>query len=988
MLAVLAFAATLSWFAYDEYRLAIESEFHALESNARIGEAQVSGLLRNLDQFLNNIAHEQRSLPPAQRQAYDEVLAERKKQFPEIRSLVVIDAQGRVELTATPKLKGFDSSKRDYFVAHLGQVLTPNFYVSRTFKTATGNDIGIAFSIALRDDTQKFQGMVVAGIDPKYFETVLHQVLPQGNGTVATLFNHHGDLIYRAPNPEKFKNVNVATSGIFKAHIAAKQPITRHIGVSVADGHKRIYAIARVGATGISIGASRLFDDVLTPWRRHAVIRLSVFLLVSVILIRLGFIAQRRQREHELAEREILANEQRFRSYFNLPLVGLAITSLEKGWIEVNSRLCEMLGYAREDLVRLTWVDLTHPDDIAADNAEFERIVRGEIEGYSMEKRFIRQDGSTVYAAMAAHCVRKDNGRIDYFVAVVQDISERKSAEDQLRIAAATFESQEGMVVTNAAGTILRVNNAFVASTGYTAADAVGKNPRILKSGRHDAEFYREMWESIGRTGGWQGEIWDKRKDGGIFPKWLTISAVKNDAGVVTHYIGTHYDITERKKAEEKIRELAFFDQLTGLPNRTLLLDRLMQAMTAGVRNGNYGALLFIDLDNFKTLNDTLGHDMGDLLLKQVAQRLTTCVRAEDTVARLGGDEFVVMLSSLGPLESDAAGQTETVGEKILATLNRSYALNGVAYRNTPSIGAALFRGCLASVDDLMKQADLAMYKSKAAGRNALRFFDPDMEAVVMKQAALETDLRTAIDRKQFLLHYQGQVAAMGRVTGAEALVRWRHPQRGMVSPAEFIPLAEETRLILPLGQWVLETACAQLAAWAMRPKLAHLTIAVNVSAHQFREPDFVDKVVATIARTGANPQRLKLELTESLLVDKVEDIIAKMHALKTEGVGFALDDFGTGYSSLSYLKRLPLDVLKIDQSFVRDLLIDPNDATIARTIVALAQNLGLGVIAEGVETAAQRDCLASSGCEAYQGYFFTRPLPVEAFEAWVLNAR
>jgi diguanylate cyclase (GGDEF)-like protein/PAS domain S-box-containing protein len=550
----------------------------------------------------------------------------------------------------------------------------------------------------------------------------------------------------------------------------------------------------------------------------------------------------------------------------------------------------------------------------------------------------------------------------------------------ELQLAAAAFDTQEAMLITDARGVIVRVNRAFSEITGYSAEEAVGQTPKILQSGRHDADFYRAMWESINRTGGWQGELWDRRKNGEVYPKWLTISAVKDIDGVVTHYVGAHFDISMRKQAEEKIASLAFFDQLTGLPNRTLLLDRLRQGVTASTRNGSYCALLFLDLDKFKALNDTLGHDMGDLLLKQVGERLTGCVRAGDTVARLGGDEFVVMLANLSLNQEDAANQTEIIGEKILAALNRTYQLKDVEYHSTPSIGATVFSGPITEIEAILKQADLAMYKAKEAGRNTLRFFDPNMEIAVMKRAALEHDLRLAITGSQFLLHYQPQLEN-GRLTGSEALVRWRHPERGMVSPADFIPLAEETGLILPLGHWVLESACAQLAQWASRPALAHLTVAVNVSARQFSQPDFVDQVLKALRHAGANPQRLKLELTESLLVDNVEEVIEKMGALKARGVGFSLDDFGTGYSSLSYLKRLPLDQLKIDQSFVRDVLIDPNDAAIAKTIIALARSLGLTVIAEGVETEAQQNFLASSGCHAYQGYFFSRPLPVAGFD-------
>lgn len=566
------------------------------------------------------------------------------------------------------------------------------------------------------------------------------------------------------------------------------------------------------------------------------------------------------------------------------------------------------------------------------------------------------------------------------FVAIYTDITERKKAEEQLRIAATAFESQEGIMVTDARNVILRVNQAFSVSSGYTEDELVGQTPAMLRSGVHSEDFYREMWQSIGQIGVWRGEIWDRRKNGEIYPQWITITAVRRNDGVVTHYIGTHFDMTERKKAEDRINELAFFDQLTGLPNRTLLLDRLKQTMTASSRSDNYGALLFIDLDNFKTLNDTLGHDMGDSLLKQVAQRLTACVRLGDTVARLGGDEFVVILASLSPDQTTAATQTECVGEKIRCALNQMYLLTAGAHHSTASIGVTLFKGELAAIDNLLKQADLAMYKSKSSGRNTLHFFDPHMEFSLKERAALENDLRTALTENQFVLHYQAQVVGHGRLTGAEALVRWQHPRRGMVPPADFIPLAEETGLILPLGLLILESACTELARWSNRPDMAHLTLAVNVSARQFNQPDFVDQILAVLKRTNANPSRLKLELTESLLLHDLQPIIEKMSALKAAGVGFSLDDFGTGYSSLAYLKRLPLDQLKIDKSFVRDVLTDPNDAAIARTIVALAQSLGLTVIAEGVETAAQRDFLSHAGCHAYQGYLFSPPIAVDAF--------
>ncbi len=563
-------------------------------------------------------------------------------------------------------------------------------------------------------------------------------------------------------------------------------------------------------------------------------------------------------------------------------------------------------------------------------------------------------------------------------------LEERKRAQAGLRIAATAFESQQGMFITDPQRVILRVNAAFSEITGYAATEAVGQTPRLFSSGRHDGVFYAEMTARLESVGSWQGEIWNRRKNGEIYPEWLTISVVKDEFGSVANYIAALTDITFRKVAEEEINHLIFYDPLTGLPNRRLLLDRLGHALANSSRSGRYGALLFIDLDNFKDLNDNLGHQIGDRLLQQVGQRLMSCAREGDTVARLGGDEFVVLLEGLSESIEEAAAQAQTIGEHCLVATNEPYLLDDDTYQSTSSIGVALFADQHGTTDELLKWADLAMYQAKAAGRNTLRFFDPDMQSVVTNRALLEADLRGALLKGQFVLYYQTQVVGEGRLTGAEALVRWQHPRRGMVSPAEFIPLAEETGLILPLGQWVLDTACMQLANWATRPEMAHLTIAVNVSARQFHQGDFVALVLAAVERTGANPQRLKLELTESLLVKDVEGTIAKMMELKANGVGFSLDDFGTGYSSLSYLKRLPLEQLKIDQGFVRDILTDSNDAAIAKMIIALGGSMGLGVIAEGVEVEAQREFLCQLGCYAYQGYLFSRPLPLDEFDTFV----
>jgi diguanylate cyclase (GGDEF)-like protein/PAS domain S-box-containing protein len=555
-------------------------------------------------------------------------------------------------------------------------------------------------------------------------------------------------------------------------------------------------------------------------------------------------------------------------------------------------------------------------------------------------------------------------------------------ADEQLNIAAVAFESQNGMTITDAKNTILRVNRAFTEITGYSAEEVVGKSPRILKSGRHDANFYAAMWESITRTGGWEGEIWNRRKNGEIYPEHLSITAVKDRNGIVVNYVASVADLTKRVKAEEEIKILAFYDPLTGLPNRRLLLNRLKRALASSSRSGQEGALLFIDLDNFKTLNDTLGHDIGDMLLQQAAQRLKSCVREGDTVARLGGDEFVVMLEDLGGYVLEAAEQTKIISDKILAALTQIYHLALREYRGTASIGVTMFMGHKQTIDELLKQSDIAMYQAKKDGRNALRFFDPLMQEAIYARSTLESELLAALGNQQFHLYYQIQVDSAYRPLGAEALIRWIHPERGLVPPDQFIPLAEETGLILPIGQWVLDTACAKLNAWQQDERTRDLVLAVNVSAIQFRHADFVAQVQATVSRHAINPKLLKLELTESLLLENIEEIIATMNALHEIGIQFSLDDFGTGYSSLQYLKRLPLDQLKIDQTFVRDIVVDRSDRAIVSTIIAMAQSLNLNVIAEGVETEEQRQLLLNKGCPNFQGYLFSKPVPIAQFEA------
>ncbi|MCP2006843.1 EAL domain-containing protein [Duganella violaceipulchra] len=566
-----------------------------------------------------------------------------------------------------------------------------------------------------------------------------------------------------------------------------------------------------------------------------------------------------------------------------------------------------------------------------------------------------------------------------------EDITERHLSEANLRIAATAFESNEGMMVTDSRGIILKVNQAFTRITGYAMDEAVGRTPRMLSSGRHDAEFYRAMWAEIGEHGNWSGEIWNRRKNGEVYPEHLSITSVRDDSGRICNYVAALTDVTLSKAASDEIRNLAFYDPLTRLPNRRMLLERLRQVLDASKLHERYGALMFIDLDNFKTLNDTLGHSVGDLLLQQVADRLQASLRLGDTVARLGGDEFVVLLEGLGCTEPAAAAQAEHLGDKILAELNRPYMLGSHLCHSTPSMGATLFHdGWPAHPEELLMQADIAMYQAKQAGRNGMRFFDQKMQDKISIRARLEEALRHAIVEQRFELYYQPQVDQQGRAVGAEALIRWQQADGSFMSPARFIPLAEETSLILPIGQWVMETACAQLRQWQDLPHMAQLVMAVNVSAAQIHQRDFFEQVHELICCHGIDPARLKLELTEGLLLENIEEIIGTMEQLRKIGVCFSLDDFGTGYSSLQYLRRLPLSQLKIDRSFVDELAANSNDQAIVTTIIAMSRSLGLDVIAEGVENLEQRRLLEQLGCHRYQGFLYSQPVPARQLQRWV----
>lgn len=658
---------------------------------------------------------------------------------------------------------------------------------------------------------------------------------------------------------------------------------------------------------------------------------------------------------------------------------GLHILDSDGYIVEASDNFARLLGYVTADMAGM---HVSAWDEKWNDDGRWKKHL-GADEGSKVREAVYRKRNGLLFPVEVFSSTATFDGRI-YVSSTSHDVSGRKRDENELRMAAAAFEAKQSMFITDAVRRVVRINHAFSEQTGYVPAETIGKLPPIFRSGLYDEHHFSEVWKEARTKGFWSGEMFNRRKDGSVYPVRVSLTAVNRKDGAVSSYVGTEIDITAEKEAEKQITRLAYYDALTGLPNRRLLQERLEHSVALSRRTGSLGAVLFIDLDNFKQLNDQAGHDVGDMLLVQVSKRLVGSLRDTDTVARLGGDEFVVMLENLAEDSMTAAKLAESVSSKILAELNVPYNLSGHEHACTPSIGFTLFGERDEGVEELIKRADLAMYHAKAMGRNGIRFFDLEMRRSLKDRATRLDDIKRGIKNREFELHYQPQISMNGEIFGAEALVRWKHPTLGLLMPLEFVPLAEEVGIIVELGQLILETACRQLVHWATLPILSETCVSVNVSARQFRQRDFVDCVLQTLSASGADASKLTLEITESVLVDNIDDTIATMNSLKEKGIRFSLDDFGIGYSSLSYLKLLPFDQLKIDRAFVSDILTNRKDAAIASTIISLGKNLSLEVVAEGVESPAQREYLNQFGCHAFQGYLISKALEPTNFENFI----
>ncbi len=762
-------------------------------------------------------------------------------------------------------------------------------------------------------------------------------------------------------------------------------------GVQIPLGSRSLAGVSRIEPHLMSILISSTVllwfgGGILASYFDRRIARNSALALAS-----LGEAYEQLLEQNDKQTQSLRDSEERLQMTLRCAPDAVFISEQDGRILYANDHVIELLGYGRDELYAMSVFDLSPPELREAYRLKSRKTLVDD-EHHITEVRLSKKDGGLL--PMELNAVLLPNGNI---YGSYRDLTERKMAQRALEDTREDLQLllnsvAEGIYGVDNDGRCSFVNAAFMRILGYDdPMEVVGKPIHALIHHSYaDGSPYPNnecrMYQAFRNMQAVHvdDEVFWRRDGAAVAVEYWSHPIVKN--GVIEGAVATFLDITERKLAEQKVHQLAFYDALTGLPNRRLLMDRLNQAFAVSERNARYGALMFLDLDHFKTLNDSKGHDIGDMLLVEVSRRLQQCVREGDSVARLGGDEFVVVLEMLSPTVNEAVLQAEQVGEKIGAALSEPYRLNQYQHHTSSSIGIVLFKGHQESVENLLKFADTAMYQAKAAGRNAMRFYDPQMQAVMEARIELEAELRCALELQQFRLYYQIQVDSERRPIGAEVLLRWVHPERGLVSPLQFIPLCEETGLILPIGLWVLKTACAQLKLWQGDVMTRNLTLAVNVSARQFRQRDFVEQVSSALQESGARAELLKIELTESIVLEDVEDTIEKMRRIKTLGVSFSMDDFGTGYSSLQYLKRLPLDQIKIDQSFVRDIATDANDAAIVQTVIAMTAALGLNVIAEGVETETQQQFLEQRGCHAYQGYLFSKPVEIAQFEKLLGN--
>ncbi|GAB2180009.1 hypothetical protein DLREEDagrD3_02320 [Denitratisoma sp. agr-D3] len=987
VVSLLATAGLMGYLLWSSYQDALLLGRTTTRNMAWVLESRLDATLRRVDALLekraSNLARTPSMMDVAQAPRHQLALTAALQQdlvnFHEVVSLRVFDAQGRLLYNSEPPpWPENDVADRKYFRALKADATLGRVFSEVVYSRFDDQPVFVV-AMPIRAATGRFLGVATAAINLSDLSALLRSIELGRDGVISIRRSDDFRLVLRWPPLPDQINTPLAPNHPNRLAVEAGEKTHTSTLHSQSDGTLRIFSLRVLENHPFSVVVGVSVSDALAGWYRRLSIVMIAGTWILLLCLSLFLTLRRRGREliaaHDSLEKsaaELRDNEQRFRTLFEEAPIGHILTRASDGrFLASNQAYSDLSGYAKEALDKLSSWDLV-PDSEGEDEQHGLQILKQTGRFGPVEKHLLHRDGHWVPVRQQSRIVPGWNGE-DQILSVVESIAGQKQAEERIHLLANVFQySGEAILITDRDNRIVDVNTAFTRMTGYGADEVLGKDPKLLASGRNTAREYQVMWRAIKEQGRWQGELWDRHKDGHVYPKWITISTIVDGNGDISHYIASFTDITEHKAAEERIHYIAHHDALTKLPNRLSLQGRLEQALASARREGSHLAVMFVDLDRFKIINDTLGHHVGDDLLVEVAQRLRESVRESDIVARLGGDEFVIAV--VGTAVAEAA----LVATKVLNTLSQPYVMEGTELHSTPSIGISLFPEDGEDVETLMKNADTAMYHAKAMGRNNFQFFHQTMTEMATERLLIETHLRQALARNEFVLHYQPQIdAETHRVVSVEALIRWRHPDRGMMLPFKFIPVAEESGLIGLIGAWGLNEALRQLKQWR-EAGIDTLRMAVNISASQLRDPLLADHIRDLLAQYGLTGRDLELEITESVAMHDPAKSAALMNQLHALGVELTIDDFGTGYSSLAYLKQLPLDRLKLDRSFVSDIEHDPNDAAICTATISLAHSLNLAVVAEGVETLAQMDYLKRLGCNLLQGYLFSKPLPAD----------
>jgi len=954
----------------------------AANNISRILAQNISGIVDRIDLGLLATADEfekQLDRGRVDRAGIDAAIARQYARQPDLDSLRIADARGNIVygIGVVPGAH-VSMADREFFIRARDDAQA-RLIISKPVVGRISGKWAIALVRRLNRADGSFAGVVYAVIALEHFEQMF-AALDLGLEGVVSFREPDLSLIARQPEPTGPGSAvgSKTVSKAFSEMLRTRPDFGSYSASTGPDHIDRTVSYRRVGSYPAYIIVGLATDDYLAAWRKEVsriLLLVSLFTLSTIATACLLYRAWRRQVN---AASALARQEEKFRTLIESSPDALVIADAAGAISIVNRQAIALFGYEEHELIGLPVEMLLperHRDGHVALRQRYTEAPLPREMGEDRDLWCLTREGREFPASITLSPIATEQGPM--IAAAIRDATVRRRVEEAQELMARVFSnSSEAIIITDADNRIIATNPAFTNLTGYAQEEALGRNPSFLSSGTTPRETYVQMWSEIARHGVWRGELWDRRKSGEPFPKWLSISVVRDKAGKVLNYIGSFIDISERKASEEKIQHLAHYDALTDLPNRSSLHERLELALGYCRRSGKQLALLLIDLDRFKLINDSYGHNIGDQLLIQVANRLTKAVRDSDIVARLGGDEFVVVLPGIETI-SDAAH----VAGKVVGAVSKPYLIDGHDQRTSPSIGISLYPDDAVEISDLIKNADVAMYHAKANGRGSFQFFTAAMNVAAVKRMDIESDLRTALERQEFVLHYQPQVDLKSRrLVGFEALVRWLHPAKGLIAPDEFIPIAEDTGLIVPLGEWILGEACRQLKEWHGKGA-DRLRMSVNLSAVQFHDKDLLNQVNNALAETGLAPEWLDLEVTETMAMRSPKDSIVTMRALRDIGVTLAIDDFGTGYSSLAYLKLFPIQALKIDRSFVKDIEKDSNDAAICDATIVLAHKLNLDVIAEGVETEAQLEFLRRAGCRTIQGYLISRPL--YAIDAW-----